>query len=123
MTEVPGSHGPKQSGSVIVPTEVPTHISTISFGSVFIFFAGGGLALSSHLTLAVLMADDPAEPLLVLELPLLVEVEADVFGVEFNGADELFVRPTCFSTLLEIHNCVVIWMDTEGELESHRRAE
>jgi hypothetical protein len=38
---VPGSHGPKQSGSVIVPTEVPTHTSTISFGSHFKRFTGG----------------------------------------------------------------------------------
>lgn len=45
---MPGSHGPKQSGSVIVPTDVPTHTSTISFGSNLIFFVGGGLVLSSQ---------------------------------------------------------------------------
>lgn len=45
---MPGSHGPRQSGSVIVPTDVPTQISTISFGSHLIFFAGGGLVLSSQ---------------------------------------------------------------------------
>lgn len=43
VTEVPGSHGPKQSGSVIVPTDVPTHTSTISFGSHLTFLYGGGL--------------------------------------------------------------------------------
>lgn len=48
VTDVPGSHGPKQSGSVIVPTDVPTHTSTISFGSNLIFFDGGGLVLSSQ---------------------------------------------------------------------------
>lgn len=41
VTDVPGSHGPKQSGSVIVPTEVPTHASTISFDSHLIRFRGG----------------------------------------------------------------------------------
>lgn len=45
---MPGSHGPKQSGSVIVPTLVPTHTSTISLGSNLIFFVGGGLVLSSQ---------------------------------------------------------------------------
>lgn len=30
VTEVPGSQGPRQSGSVIVPTEVPTHTSAVS---------------------------------------------------------------------------------------------
>lgn len=49
VTDVPGSHGPKQSGSVMVPTEVPTQMSTISFGSHLIFFAGGGLIVSSRL--------------------------------------------------------------------------
>lgn len=38
---MPGSQGPKQSGSVIVPTEVPTHTSIISFDSHFIFLDGG----------------------------------------------------------------------------------
>lgn len=46
VTDVPGSQGPKQSGSVIVPTDVPTQTSTISFGSHLIFLAGGGLLLS-----------------------------------------------------------------------------
>lgn len=41
VTDVPGSHGPKWSGSVIVPTDVPTHTSTISFGSHFNRFKGG----------------------------------------------------------------------------------
>lgn len=45
MTDVPGSHGPRQSGSVIVPTDVPTHTSTISFKSLLWRLAGGGLAL------------------------------------------------------------------------------
>lgn len=45
VTEVPGSHGPRQSGSVIVATEVPTHTSTISFGSHLWRLAGGGLVL------------------------------------------------------------------------------
>lgn len=53
---MPGSHGPKQSGSVIVPTDVPTHTSTISFGSNLIFFVGGGLVLSSQLD--VLLDDE-----------------------------------------------------------------
>lgn len=48
VTDVPGSHGPRQSGSVIVPTDVPTQISTMSRGSHLIFFAGGGLVLSSR---------------------------------------------------------------------------
>lgn len=56
VTDVPGSHGPKQSGSVIVPTDVPTHTSTISFGSNLIFFVGGGLVLSSQLD--VLLDDE-----------------------------------------------------------------
>lgn len=30
VTEVPGSQGPKQSGSVMVPTDVPTHTSAVS---------------------------------------------------------------------------------------------
>lgn len=45
VTDVPGSHGPRQSGSVMVPTEVPTHTSTISLGSHLCRFAGGGLVL------------------------------------------------------------------------------
>lgn len=45
VTEVPGSQGPRQSGSVIVATDVPTHTSTISFGSHLWRFAGGGLVL------------------------------------------------------------------------------
>lgn len=40
---MPGSQGPRQSGSVIVPTDVPTHTSTMSFGSHFTFLNGGGL--------------------------------------------------------------------------------
>lgn len=31
VTDVPGSQGPRQSGSVIVPTEVPTHTSAVSW--------------------------------------------------------------------------------------------
>lgn len=42
---MPGSHGPRQSGSVIVPTDVPTQTSTISLGSHLCRFAGGGLEL------------------------------------------------------------------------------
>lgn len=53
---MPGSHGPRQSGSVIVPTDVPTHTSTISFGSNLIFLAGGGLVLSSQFD--ALLEDD-----------------------------------------------------------------
>lgn len=45
VTEVPGSQGPRQSGSVIVATDVPTHTSTISFGSHLWRLAGGGLVL------------------------------------------------------------------------------
>jgi hypothetical protein len=45
VTDVPGSHGPKQSGSVIVPMEVPTHISTIFFESHLIRFIGGELVI------------------------------------------------------------------------------
>lgn len=30
VTEVPGSQGPRQSGSVMVPTDVPMQMSTIS---------------------------------------------------------------------------------------------
>lgn len=45
---MPGSHGPRQSGSVIVPTDVPTQTSTISLGSHLIFFGGGEFVLSSQ---------------------------------------------------------------------------
>jgi hypothetical protein len=41
VTDVPGSHGPKQSGSVIVPIDVPTQTSIIFFGSHFMRFVGG----------------------------------------------------------------------------------
>lgn len=80
VTEVPGSHGPKQSGSVIVPTDVPTHTSTISFGSHFIFLKGGGL----H---PLPLADFSSELALVDEFefdeePLVVD------EVEINWADD-----------------------------------
>lgn len=45
VTDVPGSQGPRQSGSVIVPTEVPTQTSTMSLGSHLCRLAGGGLEL------------------------------------------------------------------------------
>lgn len=45
VTDVPGSQGPRQSGSVIVPTDVPTQTSTISLGSHLCRLAGGGLEL------------------------------------------------------------------------------
>uniref|UniRef100_A0A1A9Z5A9 Uncharacterized protein n=1 Tax=Glossina pallidipes TaxID=7398 RepID=A0A1A9Z5A9_GLOPL len=54
VTEVPGSQGPKQSGSVMVPTEVPTQISTISLtvfispaDECFVRLAGGEREVSS----------------------------------------------------------------------------
>lgn len=58
VTDVPGSHGPKQSGSVIVPTDVPIHTSTISLGSHLIFLAGGGLVLSSQIDDVLELLDD-----------------------------------------------------------------
>lgn len=72
VTDVPGSQGPKQSGSVIVPTEVPTQTSTMSFGSHLCRLAGGGLLpvlpLSSTIPAAelcspvsVLLPEDDAE--------------------------------------------------------------
>lgn len=86
---MPGSHGPKQSGSVMVPTDVPTHISTISFGSLFIFFAGGGLVLSSELDdVAELDVDESVVPLFELVLLLLVAV-VTVFSVAFDAGVEL----------------------------------
>lgn len=41
VTDVPGSQGPRQSGSVIVPIEVPMHTSTMPLESHFVFFIGG----------------------------------------------------------------------------------
>lgn len=64
VTDVPGSHGPRQSGSVMVPTEVPTHTSTISLGSHLCRFAGGGLVLF----LSSLSNVDAASPLNKCEL-------------------------------------------------------
>lgn len=58
VTDVPGSHGPKHSGSVIVPTDVPTHMSATSRGSVLIFLAGGGLVLPAR-SLSAAAAPDP----------------------------------------------------------------
>lgn len=49
VTLVPGSQGPKQSGSVIVPTLVPTQTSFVSLSSVLIFLAGGGDELRSSI--------------------------------------------------------------------------
>lgn len=40
---MPGSQGPRQSGSVMVPTDVPTQTSTMSFASHLTFLKGGGL--------------------------------------------------------------------------------
>lgn len=62
VTDVPGSQGPRQSGSVIVPTDVPTHTSTISFGSHLCRFAGGGLALPLSSS-----SDSPVNALLLEE--------------------------------------------------------
>lgn len=70
VTEVPGSHGPRQSGSVIVPTEVPTHTSTISLGSHLCRLAGGGLELPLSSScddelcspVAVLLPEEEAAP-------------------------------------------------------------
>lgn len=62
VTDVPGSQGPKHSGSVMVPTLVPTQTSDISFGSeaeVFIFLAGGGLAAESIQSSAVAVIGAP----------------------------------------------------------------
>lgn len=71
VTDVPGSHGPRQSGSVIVPTDVPTQTSTISLGSHLCRFAGGGLEpplssssdddeLCSPVACVLLPEEDPA---------------------------------------------------------------
>lgn len=62
VTDVPGSQGPKHSGSVMVPTLVPTHTSDMSFGSeaeVLNFLAGGGLAAVSMASSVVEMIEDP----------------------------------------------------------------
>lgn len=55
VTDVPGSQGPKQSGSVIVPIEVPTHTSIIFLESLFKRFIGGEFVIlpSSLLVLDV----------------------------------------------------------------------
>lgn len=52
VTEVPGSHGPRQSGSVMVPTDVPMQMSTISLPLLSLCLArlaGGDLLSSSPL--------------------------------------------------------------------------
>jgi hypothetical protein len=89
---VPGSHGPKQSGSVIVPTDVPTHTSTISLTSTFIFFAGGGLLvpplLSSDIDDNEFELDDDADGVElsdeVVESTAEVDVAADAEFCVFN---------------------------------------
>ena len=84
VTEVPGSQGPKQSGSVIVPTEVPMQMSTISLDKVldaafeevspcFARLAGGDLMLSS--------------PALLLFGPLLLDDCVVVLEEEFAGTE------------------------------------
>lgn len=110
VTEVPGSQGPKQSGSVIVPTEVPTQTSTISFGSHLIFLAGGESGPSSQLLLdddvPIFMADDPnseeelAQELVVLDEERIIEdvdlsnVEEDVSCVDIE-TDDVVVEECC----------------------------
>lgn len=97
VTEVPGSQGPKQSGSVIVPTDVPTQTSTISFGSHFIFLAGGGLLESSPADAANDMANvllqvdniDDADAAAAVDVDrLLAAVNEDV---EIPGVEEVVV--------------------------------
>lgn len=83
VTEVPGSQGPKQSGSVIVPTEVPIHMSTISLGEeldaleespCFARLAGGDFMPSST---AILLLD-----VLVLLADAVVVLEEEFAGTE-----------------------------------------
>lgn len=78
----------------MVPTEVPTQMSTISFGSVFNFFAGGGLPLSSDLIVDEFDEFDVVDaevPLLALEL-LLLDADGADFWVQFNDDNvELFI--------------------------------
>lgn len=62
VTDVPGSQGPKHSGSVMVPTLVPTHTSDMSFGSeaeVLSFLGGGGLAAVSMASSVVVVIGVP----------------------------------------------------------------
>lgn len=105
VTEVPGSQGPRQSGSVIVPTDVPTHTSTISFGSHLCRLAGGGLALPLSSS-----SDSPASALLLEEdAPLPEDVDthrldtADVPDESaFSKLEGTDADCNCdFSTLLE----------------------
>jgi len=55
VTDVPGSHGPKQSGSVMVPIDVPMQTSTMSFeGSHFVFFIGGDETFVSSFVVCII---------------------------------------------------------------------
>lgn len=108
VTDVPGSHGPRQSGSVMVPTEVPTQMSTISFGSHFIFFAGGGLIVSSRLfddilqlmplfTEFVDVVDDADEDDNEDEVSDVREVVEVVFGDEEDAVEVTIVDTVLFA--------------------------
>lgn len=93
---MPGSQGPKQSGSVMVPTLVPTHTSETSLSSVLSFLAGGGDKLRSS---KELVADCKLEELLLLLPPplpppftgcscLTVEVEPTVVEAGLGGGPD-----------------------------------
>lgn len=90
VTEVPGSQGPKQSGSVIVPTEVPTQTSTISFGSHLIFLAGGESGPSSQLLLdaPIFMADDPRSEVELVQELFVLDVERIIEDVDLSNDEE-----------------------------------
>lgn len=78
---MPGSQGPRQSGSVIVPTDVPTQTSTISLGSHLIFFVGGGLVFSSQFVDVLLLLDEE------LDDTADADDEDDVNGID-NDVDD-----------------------------------
>lgn len=83
VTDVPGSHGPKQSGSVIVPIEVPTQTSIMFLESHLIRFIGGEFVIfpSSLFVLDVYDDDD-----------------ADELGCDFDGKSVVFGWSFCLLT-------------------------
>lgn len=123
VTDVPGSHGPRQSGSVIVPTDVPTHTSTISLGSHLCRLAGGGLELplSSNSddelcspVKAVPAEEDAAPPEEVnIRLPAAEVPEESAFS-KLEGTD---VDCNCdFNTLLDEEDPLPMLVLLEPEL-------
>lgn len=93
---MPGSQGPKQSGSVIVPIDVPTQTSTI-LESHLIRFIGGELEFlpSSLLELDAYDSDDV--------------VALDEFDWDFVEKSTTFKGSFCF-----MPDCARIWRRFEG---------